>query len=128
MSVLEYLAKVDFAAVQFERAKREMEAAKMNFEKTKLAYDEILTQAESMGLSKPKLKRVAEERIVSLLESGLIDMGKEIVKKSADAKAEKVAKSKKKNRAADSDESSREFDGSSDDYALILNDSIEGNA
>lgn len=96
MSVLEYLAKVDFAAVQFEKAKREIESAKMNFEKSKQAYEEVLTQAEALGMSKAKLKRVAEDRVIALLESGLIDMGKESV-------PVKKAATKKKDRTVDTE-------------------------
>lgn len=110
MSVLECLAKIDLAAVQFEKAKREIENAKINFERAKQGYEEVLTQAESLGLSKAKLKRVAEDRVTALLESGLLDMGKDVTsvaKKSNDVKPDKQAKTKKK--ARNSEENQEEF-------------------
>jgi hypothetical protein len=123
MSVLEYLAKVDLAAVQFERAKREMEVAKMNFDRSKQTYEEVLTQAEALGLSKAKLKRVAEERVAALLESGLIDLGKEshpVTKKATvEGKTDKVAKSKKKGRV-DSDESQHATDKTEADISADM--------
>lgn len=142
MSVLEYLAKVDFAAVQFEQAKREMESAKANFERSKQAYEEVLTQAEGLGLAKAKLKRVAEERVTALLESGLIDFSKDNTgntkKPTNDSKGEKGLKAKKKGRSMDLDENSLEpsknkFDGDVDDEESShdnyeKNESIEVNA
>lgn len=142
MSVLEYLAKVDYAAVQFEQTKRELESAKANFERSKQAYEEVLMQAEALGLAKAKLKRVAEERVNALLESGLIDFNKDNSlnpkKPTNDSKAERGLKAKKKGRAMDLDENSLEpsknnFDGdvedeesNPDDYEK--NESIEVNA
>ncbi|MGZ3771753.1 MAG: hypothetical protein ACXVCP_19440 [Bdellovibrio sp.] len=101
MGMFEHLAKIDLAAVQFEKSKRELETAKLNFEKAKQSYDEVLTEAESMGLSKSKLKRVAEERVSALFDIGLIEMGK-----TAEAKTEKPAKAKKKNRTEENQEES----------------------
>lgn len=142
MSVLEYLAKVDFAAVQFEKAKREMESAKVNFERSKQAYEEVLTQAEALGLAKAKLKRVAEERVTALLEIGLIDFSKDnsvnTKKTTNDSKGDKGLKAKKKGRSMELDENSLEpsknkFDGefeneesNPDDYEK--NEPIEVNA
>ncbi|MGZ3781252.1 MAG: hypothetical protein ACXVCY_11435 [Pseudobdellovibrionaceae bacterium] len=135
MSVLEYLAKVDFAAVQFEKAKREMENAKLSFERSKQAYDEALAQAEALGLSKAKLKRVAEDRVASLIESGLIDIGKEVSASSkkvvTDVKSEKVSKAKRKTRSDESEELSAEVDfdePNNENNFFNANESIEGNA
>lgn len=112
MSVLDYLAKLDFAAVHFEQAKREMETAKLNFERSKQAYEEVLAQAEPLGLAKAKLKRVAEERVAALFESGLIDIGKDNAppakKANNESKSEKGLKAKKKERSTESDESYQE--------------------
>ncbi|MGZ3749362.1 MAG: hypothetical protein ACXWRE_17130, partial [Pseudobdellovibrionaceae bacterium] len=101
--------KIDVAAVQFEKAKREMENAKLQFERSKQAYEEVLSQAESLGLSKSKLKRVAEERLNALLENGLIDIGKTV-----EAKTEKPVKAKKKERTADSEENSKDIEKESE--------------
>lgn len=105
MNVLECLSKIDVAAVQFEKAKREVENAKLNFERSKQAYEEVLSQAESLGLSKSKLKKVAEERLNALLENGLIDIGK-----TAEVKAEKAVKMKKRERASDSEENNKDIE------------------
>lgn len=127
MSVLECLAKIDFAAVQFEKAKREIENAKVNFERAKQGYEEVLTQAESLGLSKAKLKRVAEERVNALIDCGLLDMGKDIApvaKKSSEVKSDKQSKLKKKSR--NSEENQEEFEESTFE-ANVDKDSDERN-
>jgi cell division protein FtsN len=69
---LEFLAKADSATLRLELAKQAIEAAKVEFEACKKAYDEVMSNAEEHGIPKAKLKRLTEERIQALFESGVV--------------------------------------------------------
>ncbi len=70
---LGFLAQADAATIQLEKAKRALESAKAELESAKKAYDEILAQADEMGVPKAKLRKLTEDRIQALFEIGLID-------------------------------------------------------
>ena len=92
-----FLGQADSVALQFERAKRALEAAKNELENAKRAYDEVLAQADDHGIPKAKLKKLTEDRVSQLLESGLVDFG---AAPAAKAKATKTDKPKAKKTKA----------------------------
>lgn len=94
-----FLAQADAVTLQLEKAKRALEAAKADLETAKKNYDELLAQADDMGIPKAKLKKLTEDRIQMLFDSGLMDF----VPSSKEAKAArkpKVAKAVKADAAA----------------------------
>lgn len=84
-----FLAHADTVTLQFEKAKRALEAAKADLELAKKAYDEMLAQADKRGLPKAKLKKLTEDRVAALFEAGLLDF-----REDASPKVAKVAKPK----------------------------------
>lgn len=70
----EFLAEADAATLQFEKAKRALETAKADLELARKTYDEVLARADEMGIAKAKLKKLTEERVQALLDSGLFEM------------------------------------------------------
>lgn len=94
---LDFLAKADRVTLNLELAKKAIETAKAEFENAKRAYDELFSQAEAHGIPKAKLKKLTEERVQALLESGVIQkerLGNE-------PKREKPAKKKAKAEASE---------------------------
>ena len=70
---LSLLNQADAATLQLERAKRALDAAKLDLDAAKKAYEEVLAQADEHGIPKAKLKKLAEDRVSALLDSGLLD-------------------------------------------------------
>jgi hypothetical protein len=71
---LDFLAQADSVALRFEKAKRLLESAKVEMESAKQAYDEVLAKAEELGIPKVKLKKLTEERVMALFETGMIGL------------------------------------------------------
>lgn len=69
----QFLAQADAVALELEKAKRALEKAKSELENAKLAYDELLAKADDLGIPRGKLKKITEDRIQSLMESGLLE-------------------------------------------------------
>lgn len=69
---LAFLAQADAATLALELARCQLEAAKASFEGAKQAHEELLGQAENHGLPKAKLRKITEERVSALMESGLV--------------------------------------------------------
>lgn len=69
---LSFLSEADNAALKLELAKAAMERAKFDFEQAKAAYDSVLGQADAHGIPKAKLKKLTEERIQALFETGIV--------------------------------------------------------
>ena len=57
-------------AFELEKAKRALEVAKNSLEVAKQNYEEIMTRAETAGISKAKLKKRVDERVSALFENG----------------------------------------------------------
>jgi hypothetical protein len=70
---LSFLSKADAVVLEMEKAKRDLETAKSNYEIAKRNYEEFLAQAEEFGVPKAKLKKLAEDRVQMLFESGIMD-------------------------------------------------------
>lgn len=69
---LTFLAQADQATLKLELAKSALEAAKTAFDQAKQAYDDLLNQADTHGIPRPKLKKLTEDRVQALFENGLI--------------------------------------------------------
>lgn len=88
-----FLAEADHVTLQYEKAKRVLESAKVELDSAKKSYEEILSRADEMGIPKAKLKKITEDRIQSLIDSGLLELSdsrlpaKETKPRKAKAKA-----------------------------------------
>ncbi len=71
---LKFLADADAVALRFEQAKRAVDHAKAAMEEAKAAYDGMLSRADEIGISRSKIKKLTDERIASLIESGILDL------------------------------------------------------
>jgi hypothetical protein len=89
----EFLGKADEVTLRLEKAKKSVEAAKLELENSKAAYEELFAQAEQHGFSKPKLKKLTEDRVNALFEVMIADSKVDKNKKPKKTK-EVVAKSK----------------------------------
>lgn len=69
---LSFLAQADNVTLKLELARSSLESAKNQFDAAKQAYDELLAQADNHGIPKAKLKKLTEDRVQALIESGLI--------------------------------------------------------
>jgi len=98
---LTFLNQADSATLQLEQARRALESAKLELDSAKKNYDEVLAQADEHGIPKAKLKKLAEDRVAQLIESGLFE-GAPAPRTAAPAKP-KVKKAKASPKAADDD-------------------------
>jgi multidrug resistance efflux pump len=71
-NLLTLLAEADETSIQLERARRELESAKLNLESAKQAYDQVISKADEAGVPRSKLKKLTEERLAALIETGLM--------------------------------------------------------
>ena len=69
---INFLSQADSVALKYELAKAALETAKANLEQAKLAYDELLAQADEHGFTKAKLKKLTEDRVLALFENGML--------------------------------------------------------
>lgn len=100
---INFLNQADSVALQFERARRALEAAKTELEGAKKAYDDVLAQADEHGIPKAKLKKLTEDRVAQLLESGLVDFGPAASARPKSDKAKPKADKSKAKKAKDDD-------------------------
>lgn len=89
---LSFLAKADQAALQLEIARSAFEQAKAQLEFAKQAFEELLPLAEEHGIPRAKLKKLTEDRVRGLMESGVL----EVYAGSSEAKRERPRKAAKK--------------------------------
>jgi hypothetical protein len=66
-----FFQQADQAAFEFEKAKRNLEDAKASLERAKQIYDEIMIRADESCIPKNKFKKIIDERVAALFESGL---------------------------------------------------------
>ncbi len=91
---LEFLSQADQVTLKLEVAKRALETAKTELENAKRAYDELFAQAEHHGFAKAKLKKVTEERIQSLIDSGMIAADVSVTEERRERPVKKSKKAK----------------------------------
>lgn len=77
--LVQLIQEADLALVQLEQARGAVEAAKLGFdlakeelEQRRLAFDQVITRADEVGVPRGRLKKLAEERSAALLASGLL--------------------------------------------------------
>lgn len=105
---LDILKQADEATLCLEIAKKKLELAKLKLDQAKLQYEDVFSRCDQAGISRAKLKKLTEERVLALFESGVIaieknDMVSSAVAAAAVVKTDKMTKkSKKKDSLADS--------------------------
>ncbi|MFZ4402847.1 MAG: hypothetical protein ACOYOK_01985 [Pseudobdellovibrionaceae bacterium] len=121
----DFLKKADFVTVQLEKAKRAVEKAKADLDSAKSEYEEVFAQAETHGFNKNKLKKITEDRLQSLIDSGLLEAvgGSGLLAVTA-AKKDKpvVAKAKVKKESLDEENKTSEESATAED---LIQASIE---
>ena len=102
-----FLADADRVALQLERAKRGLESAKAALESAKHDYDELLLRSEELGIPRAKLRKLTDDRIQSLTDSGMLELGAAPAAGVSKGAMKAPAKPRKpkadKNAAADAD-------------------------
>jgi hypothetical protein len=96
---LNFLSQADNITLKLELAKRALESAKTELEQTKQAYDEMLAQADAHGIPKAKLKKLTEDRVQALIESGILSAkqrGENPIHGASEPKRERTRKVAKK--------------------------------
>ena len=73
---LTFLSEADNVTLKLELAKRALEVAKAELEQAKQAYDEMVAQADAHGIPKAKLKKLTDDRVQALFESGILGTAK----------------------------------------------------
>lgn len=109
---LSFLSEADAITLEFERAKRGLESAKAAFENAKKSYEDLLARADDHGIPKAKLKKLTEDRIQSLFDSGLLNFlegGLTAVSKEQ-PKAKRSSKPKKSVTETTSDETVQDLE------------------
>lgn len=91
---LSFLSQAEAVMLEMEKAKRNLETAKTNFENAKKDYDELLMKADDVGVPKAKLKKLLEDRIAMLFDSGIMDFLENQTDASAPKKPRKPKKAK----------------------------------
>jgi multidrug resistance efflux pump len=129
---LNFLSQADNVALKYELAKAALETAKNNLEAAKQAYDDLLAQADTHGIPKAKLKKLTEDRVQALLESGLVPAAKADGGKAAEGKrGKKAPKTEAVSESAANDnkaEAAAEHAGDEDGLSLIESDDDLGEA
>lgn len=83
-----------------DHAKKAVEQAKERFELTKNYFEQVVAKADEAGIPRAKFKKLIEERVVGLWNSGLLNQIEEKVTKAP--KAPRAAKKAKEDVVADS--------------------------
>ena len=96
-NLISFLSEADSAALRLEGARRELETAKLNLEQAKLAYDSVVAKADELGIPRAKLKRLTDERLASLIDTGLAGLpaSQSSAPRAVDTKADRPKKTSK---------------------------------
>lgn len=77
--LVQLIHEADLALVQMEQARTAVDMAKLHFEMAKedfearrQVFDQVIASADTLGVPRGKLKKLAEERSAALLASGLL--------------------------------------------------------
>jgi hypothetical protein len=78
--LIKFIQEADVAALQMEQAKgtvetakQALETAKDNLDQARRFFDELLVRADELGIPRPKVRKLIEERTLALVASGLVD-------------------------------------------------------
>jgi len=130
---LNFLSQADNVALKLELAKAALETAKGQLEAAKQAYEDLLSQADNHGIPKAKLKKLTEDRVQALLESGLVPA----VKAESGGKSTEGKRSKRAPKVEATSESSAseartdatgDLDSEDDGLSLLDSDDERGEA
>ena len=102
---LDFLSQADNATLKLELAKIALETAKANLEAAKQAYEDVLAQADHHGIPRAKLKKLAEDRVQALIDSGLVSVTARSDGAKADARKERPKKTKAEAKETGDEES-----------------------
>lgn len=91
---LDFLSQADNANLKLELAKMALETAKANLEAAKQTYEDVLAKADDHGIPRAKLKKLAEDRVQALIDSGLVNANARNDGARAEAKKERPKKPK----------------------------------
>ncbi len=69
---LKFLHQIDLATLNLEQARRDLELAKSVFETAKQEHESVLAKSEEFGVNRSKVRKLAEDRVQALFESGLL--------------------------------------------------------
>lgn len=105
---LNFLAEADVVTLKLEQARRQFELAKAEVEAAKRAHEELMNRADEHGIPKAKLKKLTEERLQLLMETGLFE--KSEVAPTRDARPKK-AKTPKVETSENSTVEARDSEG-----------------
>ena len=77
--LMKLLQAADVAAIDFEKARNQVEiakqtldSAKTSFDEARLALDEVIARADDLGIPRVKVRKLVEERTQLIVASGLI--------------------------------------------------------
>lgn len=79
-TLIKLLQEADGVAIENERARFQIEVAKQalddaktSYEKAKADLDAIISKSDELGIPRPKVKKLIEERTQALMLSGLVN-------------------------------------------------------
>ncbi len=92
MDIFKLLQEGDATGLEMQKAlealdlaRSNVEQAKERFELTKNYFEQVIARADEAGIPRAKFKKLLEERIAGLWNSGLIDQGAEKIPKQPKA-------------------------------------------
>ncbi len=92
MDIFKLLQEGDATGLEMQKAlealdlaKSAVDQAKERFELTKNYFEQVIARADEAGIPRAKFKKLVEERIAGLWNSGLIDQGAEKIPKQPKA-------------------------------------------
>ena len=101
-NLIELIQEADVAMLEWENcksqmdeAKAQLEIAKERLETAKQKFETVISQADSLGVPRNKLRKIIEERAMALVSSGLLSTPANAGSKPATASKPKATKSKK---------------------------------
>ncbi len=65
---------IETTRMAFEASKTAVEFAKEDYERAKKTFDQVIAQADELGIPRAKLRKLVEERSAALLASGLLSV------------------------------------------------------
>lgn len=101
-----------------EHAKKSVEQAKERYDLTKNYFEQAIAKADEAGIPRAKFKKLIEERVAGLWNSGLINQSEEKL-------AKPVRASRPSKKSKDETIETEDFDGSASDLNASMDDSSE---
>lgn len=100
MDLMKLLQEGDATGLEMQKAlealdlaKISVEQAKERFDLTKNFFEQVIARAEEAGIARAKFKKLVEERVAGLWNSGLMNQGEERLVKPSKLRVAKKSKS-----------------------------------